>query len=431
MTAQHLAKLPDPEDPAAGVNAGGLLYALRLSDSIGRDATDLRRLIARRLLPFLRGATAAAAPVSAKIQLLECYLEPFSDKDLLGELADYVGVVDRLSDSAVNEAVASGDVEILVRLAKLGPRLRAGLAIIRASDAERLPKDRYEPLVKALDERTRRAWQAVREKSPERVEAYLGLANLALLTDDQKAALAQVLDGIKACGDKVELLEVLLGIASNQSSDEFMFQVAESLRQAAVVAKTDPTKWCLVAIAWMQMQIRRNDIALSACDEALALQRTHPLACRLKASILVDSGSPRDLVQARELLDRLDKVFLRVDPLLASLNARIMVGSGLWVLLDDEFNAVVETQARLKSKTSKPAVGFLAGVLSAPPTVERAEWVEKRARQVMQDDPQFCWSETTPLQGALSSGRPDCDDGPSWRATDLGHHSGGGRASCL
>ena len=201
LTAQHLAKLPDPEDPAAGVNAGGLLYALRLSDSIGRDAADLRRLIARRLLPFLRGATAAAAPVSAKIQLLECYLEPFSDKDLLGELADYVGVVDRLSDSAVNEAIASGDVEILVRVAKLGPRLRAGLAMIRASDAERLPKDRYEPLVKALDERTRRAWQAVREKSPERVEAYLGLANLALLADDQKAALAQVLDGIKACGD--------------------------------------------------------------------------------------------------------------------------------------------------------------------------------------------------------------------------------------
>ena len=114
----------------------------------------------------------------------------------------------------------------------------------------------------------------------------------------------------------------------------------------------------------------------------------HPLACRLKASILADSGSPRDLVEARELLDRLDKITLRVDPTLANLNARIMVGSGLWALVDDEFNTVIKTQARIQPKTSALAVGFLAGVLSAPPTVERAEWVAARALWVSSDDPQ-------------------------------------------
>ena len=354
--------------------------------SIGRDSTDLRRLIVRRLLPFLRGGTAAPRRFRQRCNYSSATWSRSPTRSLLGELADYVGVVDRLSDSAVNEAVASGDVDILVRMAKLGPRLRAGLAMIRAGNTDRLPDDRYAPLVKALDERTRRAWQAVREKSPERVEAYLGLANLALLADDQKAALAQVLDGIKACGDRVELLEMLLGIVASFGTDESLVQVARSLHKAAADAKTDPTKWCLVAVAWIHT--RRNDLAQSACDEALALQRTHPLACRLKASILVDSGSPRDLVQARELLDRLDKVLLRVDPILASLNARIMVGSGLWVLVDDEFKAVVETQARLQPKTSAPSVGFLAGVLSAPPTVERADWVEKRARGVMRDDSQ-------------------------------------------
>jgi len=388
LTEHHLAQLPDPEDPAAGVNAGGLLYALRLSDMIGRDATKLRRLIVRRLLPFLRGGTAAAASISAKVQLLECYLEPFADSSLLPELADYLGVVDRLSDRAVSEAVESGDIEMLVRLAKFGPRMRAALAAIRANDPNRLTDDRLAPLVKSLDERTRKAWLAVREKSPDRPEAYLGLAKLELLADDLNAALTQVMEGIKACGNKVELLEVLLRIAANQSSDEFMFQVAESLRQAAVVAKTDPTKWCLVAIACMQMQIRRNDIALSACDEALALQRTHPLACRLKASILVDSGSPRDLIEARELLDRLDKLSIRVNPALAYLNARIMVGSGLWVLVEDEFNKVLETQARIQPKTSVPAVGFLSGLLGDSPTVERAEWVAAQSKRVMQDDPQ-------------------------------------------
>ena len=37
LAEQHLAQLPDPEDPAARANAGGLLYALRLSDAVGRD----------------------------------------------------------------------------------------------------------------------------------------------------------------------------------------------------------------------------------------------------------------------------------------------------------------------------------------------------------------------------------------------------------
>ena len=218
-TEQHLAQLPDPEDPAAGVNAGGLLYALRLSDTIGRDSTNLRRLIVRRLLPFLRGGTAATAPVSAKVQLLECYLEPFTDRSLLGELADYIGVVDRLADSAVNEAVAAGDVDILVRLGKFGPRMRAALAAIRANDPARLTDDRYLPLVKAVDERTRRAWQAVREKDPSRVEAYLGLANVALLARDQNAALAQVMDGIKACGDRVEFLELQMRLVATYGTE--------------------------------------------------------------------------------------------------------------------------------------------------------------------------------------------------------------------
>jgi len=72
----------------------------------------------------------------------------------------------------------------------------------------------------------------------------------------------------------------------------------------------------------------------------------------------------------------------------ASLNARIMVGSGLWVLVEDEFNAVLETQARLRPKSSAPAVGFLSGVLSAPPAVEQAEWVAAQAARVMSNDPQ-------------------------------------------
>ena len=383
---QHLKDLPDPEDPAARANAGGLLYALRLSDVIGRDATNLRRIIVRRLLPFLRSGTAPTVPVAGKIQLLECYLEPFTDPSLIGELADYLGVVDRLSDSAVNEAVEAGDVDNLVRLAKFGPPMRAALAAIRANDPARLTDERLTPLVKAVDERTRRAWQTVREKSPDRVEAYLGLANLAHLAGDQNAALMQVMDGIKACGDRVEFLDWQMRLVANYGSEDQLLKVAESLHRAADLAKTDPMKWCLVAMVWNHL--RDNVKALAACDSALAIQGDHALACRLKASILTNSGTPRDFVEARDLLNRLNKTRLRVDPTFANLNARIMVGSGLWVLIEDEFNAVLETQSRLRPKSSAPAVGFLSGVLSAPPAVERAEWVAAQAARVMTADSQ-------------------------------------------
>jgi tetratricopeptide (TPR) repeat protein len=386
LAEQHLSQLADPDDPAAMVTAGGVLYALKLSDTLGRDAANLRRLIVRRLLPFLGGGTAAGLAAAGKVQLLECYLEPFTDRSLLGELADYLGVVDRLADSAVAEAVSEGNVDVLVRLARFGPRMRAALAMIRANDPVRLPDDRALPLVKAADERTRRAWLAVVEKDATRAEAYLGLANLAILTRDYNAALAQVAAGIKACGERVDLLDLQLALIAHYKPQEELRRTAEVLQRAAVAAKTDPAKWCLVAKVWILLH--RNDFAQMACDEALAIQKDHALACRLKASILVDSGSTSDLISAGDLIGRLGELAPRVDPGLAQINARIMVGRGAWVLVEDEFNKVLETRPKLQSKSSMAAVGFLLGVLGAPPDVERAEWVAARAARVTIDDPQ-------------------------------------------
>ena len=64
-----------------------------------------------------------------------------------------------------------------------------------------------------------------------------------------------------------------------------------------------------------------------------------------------------------------------------------MIAEGLWTLVEDEFNEVVAAQSRLKPKTSAPAIGFILGVLSAPPDRERAEWVAARAASVAARDP--------------------------------------------
>src|SRR5262245_15612283 len=65
LTEKWLDQLPDPEDPAAAAGPAGLNYVLKLSAEVGHDAGPLRRVVVRRLLPFLRGAAAAELPAVA------------------------------------------------------------------------------------------------------------------------------------------------------------------------------------------------------------------------------------------------------------------------------------------------------------------------------------------------------------------------------
>ena len=241
--------------------------------------------------------------------------------------------------------------------------MRAALILLREHEPIRLPDDRFQPLVKAVDERTRKTWLAVREKSPTQVEAYIGLAKLALLQNNPNGALAQVMDGLLACGNRIELLDVQYRLTALFGTDDSLMTLAKVYRQAAIDAKTDPKKWCLVANIWLILD--RRDFALEACGQALAIQRDDPTACQIAASILVQSGEPLQVIQARDLLSRLGETGVRINPALASLNVRIMVETGLWVLIEDEYKKVIEAQASLKTKTSQPAVGFLLGVFSA------------------------------------------------------------------
>jgi hypothetical protein len=193
------------------------------------------------------------------------------------------------------------------------------------------------------------------------------------------------MDGLLACGNQIELLKVQYRLIALFGTDENLMALAKVYGQAAIDAKTDPMKWCLVANVWFILD--RRDIALEACAQALAIQRDHPTACQIAASIRVQSGDPLQVIQARDLISRLGETALRTNPSLASLNAQVMVETGLWVLVEDEYKKVLDAQSQLKQKTSGPAVAFLYGVFSAPPDRERAEWVAARAARVMVDDP--------------------------------------------
>jgi predicted Zn-dependent protease len=379
---QLLAQLPDPEDPEASVHGGGVLYALRLSDAVGRDATQLRRLVVRRLVPMTRSPAVAGAAPAAKAQLVACYLEPFSDPAALPELADFWASADRLADEAVAGALAAGDVAALIRVAELGPRTRAALAALRDHDPNRLTPERYAAFRKAIDDRTRRAWDGVRAKAPDRPEPYRALAMLAIRDDDAPGAVRHLLDGLAACGDSPALLELLVAVVARVGTDESVRRLSEAVWKAAEAAETDVVKWCLAAE--LARARGRADAALAACDRARALRPGHPWACATAARLLVRAGKFFD---AREALAPVGEHVVLANPNLARLHARILVGSGLWVVRDDEFRKVLTARTKTNPASAAAPAGFLAGVLDAPRDAGRAAWVAGQAELLLASEP--------------------------------------------
>jgi predicted Zn-dependent protease len=377
-----LDQLPDPEDPAADLRIGGVLYALRLFDAVGRDGGELRRVIVRRLVPITRSSSAAEAPASAKAQLLACYLEPFSDATALTELGSFWAAADKLAEDATTEAAEAGDIATLIRLAELGSGMRTAFTLLRNHDPNRLPPERFQPLLRAIDDRTRRAWTVVREKAPQRPESYRGLTNLHLLSGDPVAAVQTLLDGLMACGDRTEFLEMLVVLMARFGTDESVRGLADTVLRNAEAAGNDPEKWCLAAQAALVVQ--RHDVALAACRRALAAAPNHPWACAVLARLLVRAGK---FFEAREALAPLGETALLVNPSLTRIHASVLVGTGLWILRDEEFKKVLDAQGKLRPKTSLPAVEFLRGVLDTPPDVERASWVAAAAQLITHTDP--------------------------------------------
>src|SRR5262249_13610195 len=72
--------------------------------------------------------------------------------------------------------------------------------LVADADAEALAHD--------LEERIRRTWERVRGLAPGNPNAYVGLALAAIRAGDQTAALKTLEEGLRACGDRTELLAV-------------------------------------------------------------------------------------------------------------------------------------------------------------------------------------------------------------------------------
>jgi predicted Zn-dependent protease len=388
-----LDTLPDPWDAGSGLEAGGLVYAVRLSRAVGRDAGPLRAAIVSRVIPLVRTPAAETAPPADKLVLLECYLEGFAhSRAQVGELSAYWGVTGRLADLAVSEAAETGDVATLIRLGGLGPQLFRALAVIRESerhDPARVAEvdARFETLARELADRTRRAWLAARAKDPARWEPYRGLADVAVREGNRPEAARVLREGIAACGGRVELLEALTRLLAADDPGEGL-RVAWAEAEAA---GSDPAKWCLAASAAIAAGERAR--AIAACEHVRRSVPSHPWACTAEAGLWLEDGQSG---RALELLVSVGKPALWADPVRARRFARAMVESGRPMREVEE--AADEAKAAAEPRSPVVPVAFLRGVLDArPPTADRAAWVASRAEKLL-----AVWPDHTPTRRVLA-----------------------------
>lgn len=288
----RLEELPNPEDPVARIDVGGLLYSLQLFESTGQDASSLRGLIVRRLLPILRGGAANTASPFFKVSLVECYLEPFHNPDNIEVLANYWADASKLVDLALESAVEEQDVPLLIRIGKLGPKMLGALDSIRMRQAASPHDERFVLLRKQITDRTRQAWTSVLDKEPGRVEAHLGLIHLAQAVGDLKGVVEGINSGLTACGDRTELLLSFAEIGLR------LQQVEPVIQRVWAAAKKEPNdigKWLLAAK--VAKALKEPRLAYEALEHARKLDANHPEAALMMVDWYLEQGQPASALE--------------------------------------------------------------------------------------------------------------------------------------
>ena len=175
---RELDQLPPPDDRRAGVTPSGLLMAFKLFRALGRDVAPLRAFAQSHVLPFLRTATAQGLSPAQKVDLIETYLEAFDPPDRRQPTGVQQGWTPaaRLADQALEEALAADDAVALARVGRAGTPLALGLRVLHRHG--QVDAEQFAELNRELEARTRRAWEALRDKNPKNPEPYRGLAEL-------------------------------------------------------------------------------------------------------------------------------------------------------------------------------------------------------------------------------------------------------------
>src|SRR5581483_10962965 len=281
----------------------------------------------------------------------------------------------------------------LVRLGYLFENQLRLLAELRKRQL--LPPADADRLAAELDGRIVATWTAVVERDPKQPAGHIGLALARYRAGAADEALAVLENGLKACGDRVELLAAFADLTRRRDPKAGL----ELLTRAARNRPTDPAVWRLVAQA--AAAAGRPDVALAACDEALRLRPGQPWACRLRAGVLLDQGRATEAVAALEPV----RAGLAADAAAAELYVAALCAAGTDAGLDPLF--------RDMTAKPNPAPGLTGGaraLVRAGRPQTAAAWAGEAVRRAPDD------VAARRLYADCLRARAEEDGAPGWNA---------------
>ena len=361
-----LDALPGPGEEGANVEAVGLLVAFRLHEVLERDAAPLRRFVQSHVCPLLKAGTVQSLGAADKLSLVGCYLEGFEPPTGQPQLPPLLLAwtpATTLLDSAAEVAVADGSVPLLKRAGELSARLTAAAATLRA--AGQVTAAQAADFARDGNARTRRCSVKLAEVDPAAAEAYRGLARLAADAGRYEEARAEVVRGLRHCGDDPELSALFARMLQLEG------RAVESYTHLREMARREPTQaawWSLAVTA--AVAANRADLALADCAAMRSALPGHPWAAKAEARLRLDAG---DAARAAQLLHPLGTAALAKDAEGARLYARSLEAAGLHALLPD-FLVAVENAAH-DSDNPAALAAALRGQLEARPDAAAAERV--------------------------------------------------------
>ena len=374
---KFLDDLPRPDDPSAGLDPGGVLFALQLFRAAGRDTGPLTGFVRVMVAPSLKATQAAALPRAVRGQLLDCYLEAFETvpgRKQPPNLSGSWAAAGQMFDRTAAEAIDEKDIPVLVGLGRRVPRFAAGLDALwkdqQVTDAQ------YQPLRDEVAARGKKVWEAVRALDPKNPEAYRGIALLQWQAGDYPAARQTVADGLNACGDNPTLAALF---ATMLQAEDRPDQAAAALRQSAEKYPDQVVWWVLAAES--AAAARRADLAIDACQRGLAVDPKNPWLTGLEARLWVETGDPHRAAQRAQALG---PKALAANPGLARTYARALVESGLGGLTEGFLNDADRAAREADDPTAVAAA--LRGLVDArtpAPDVPLLDKVADRADRLL------------------------------------------------
>lgn len=374
---RELDQLPPPDDRRAGVTPSGLLMAFKLFRALGRDVATLRAFAQSHVLPFLRTATAQGLSPAQKVDLIETYLEAFDPPDRRQPTGVQQGWMPaaRLADQTLDEALAAADVVALARVGRAGTPLALGLRTLQRHG--QVDPEQFAELNRELEARTRRAWEALREKDSKNPEPYRGLAELhwrAGTVEGRRAALEAVAQGLQTAGGDPQLYEVFGQILKQLGAPMAAWT---ELSRAAEREPDKPVLWVLAAD--VALAAGRRDLALAACAKIRAKDPANRWATWTEARIQLAAGYPRE---AMDLLAKFGEPTLAAEPAAARAFVRALTEAGQESRVEG-FLTLAE-QATEKANVPHSAVAALAGWAEARPVnAARARKIADRAERLL------------------------------------------------